>query len=145
MQQRSFISRRGTLVIISLITIISLIILIGVIWNNRNFDNDQLNGTYEGSLTISEYSEFNIVITFDGMGNCEGTVQIDGDSRSFSNCTYNCIQNDIQITISFPNSSEQLLFIGTFEGSELLVRGTVRYYLSDVNFSEGSFVLTKNE
>lgn len=128
------------MILISLGIIVSLLILIGAFWANRNFDNDKMNGQYSGSFTIMDQPLFLVNMTFDGKGNLVGIISLESGNTEFSGA-YQCVKQNVNIHFdagSFTFSCE-----GVIEANNLIIRGQVEMYITEDNYSLGNFFISK--
>ena len=143
MNFKSITSHRGTWVILGLCIIIAIGVLIGILRNASQLDNDKIIGQYSGTITIPDEPLINMNITFDGRGECQGSIYIVSSILSFNDGFYECQGTSIQITIYFDDVSYSMVFIGELEGSVSLIRGEIRKYETSEIYTDGNFVLSK--
>ncbi len=74
---------RGCIVIFLIFFIIVSYMIISIIQNNRNFNNDQLVGTFKGTASYPGYRIFQLNITFDGRGRINGSIFNETISKDF--------------------------------------------------------------
>lgn len=132
---------RGPLVLIVIGIIFVLVLIIGIITTNRNFDNDKIKGNWAGTLTIEEQPLYFVNLTLDGNGNFQGTILMIEETLTY-NGTYRCMGSDVQM--SFRAKTYVFTFIGVLEGEDTIIRGTVSMYdeKTEVN-REGGFFFSK--
>ncbi len=106
---------RGCIVIFLIfITIVSYMI-ISIIQNNRNFNNDQLIGTFKGTASYPGYRIFQLNITFDGRGRTNGTIYNETISRDFrGEYIFQVTETDNILSFSFQTDIGVLMFSGRY-------------------------------
>lgn len=136
-------SRSPIYAVLIIITIIAFIFLVRVIGNNDLFNNSRVNGEYQGTVNIYGQSQIDLNITFDGIGEIYGSMQIDDEIVEFNNNSYASFANEIHFFVSFPESEISFVFNGTVTSDSNLLTGIVQYYKTSDSFTEGTFYLSK--
>ncbi len=114
--------------------------LVGLIRERGNANNDRLNGDYSGTLYPNGYPAYVINATFDGKGNCEGAVNVEGKVLSFST---SYIVAGYEFKMSFDlNDTLSVQMIGNVieEGDE--VQGDLQLWDID-DYVNGTYSLLK--
>ncbi len=111
--------RRIAYIFLVVAIVIASIALIGEIREKSNFDNGVLNGQYGGSLYPEENPTFVINVTFDGQGNANGTVKLNGIVNEFTT-EYLVVTREFKMNFEY-NGTVSFQMIGAVigEGSEI--------------------------
>ncbi|UYP47710.1 hypothetical protein NEF87_003995 [Candidatus Lokiarchaeum ossiferum] len=136
-------SRAPLYAVMIIITIIAFIFLVRVIGNNDQFNNSQVNGEYQGTVNLQGQPQIELNITFDGIGELFGSIEINNQTLEFQESTYASFAGQIHFFINFPESEFSLTFNGTVSSNAYLLTGDVLYIDSSENTNEGYFYLSK--
>ena len=138
---QKFTNKRGTLIILS-IFIFALLIFIGIILNsNQNFNNNNLQGNYSGTLTIDNQEIITLNITFDGAGHLNASMDVEGEIITLQD-EYTCFGQDV--TFSYDFNDKLLHLFGTLSEDKAVINGELRmYYGTEGNYYNGTFFLSK--
>lgn len=101
---------RGMKVIFLIIFIILGYVIISIMVKNRNFDNDQINGTFTGNASYPGNQIYQINITFNGLGKINGSISNQSDSYTFSGEYVLQIRDSIA-SLSFSFVAEDSIFV----------------------------------
>ena len=138
-------SKRGFLVLVLFTSTILILVLASVLINNANFDNNRINDTYSGTISLTNEETVYLNITFDGQGHLNGSIFFDNETRNFDNMEYVCFQSQVEFSIYFFNETESIdfIFVGEISDSDLLISGDAQYNLNGTDIKHGTFHLSR--
>lgn len=141
-------SNRGLTVIMAIAVVIAAIILIaflGKISNTQNNDNDKLDGSYSGSLSLVDFDLCtsglcNMTFAFDGQGYATCSLNFTTQTLQLSG-QYICTETDVAITIQSPTAA--LVLLGILSASNTVISGEAQLGISNIQYN-GTFFLSRN-
>lgn len=133
--------KKGVLVLFTIITIVVFFILISVLVNNSQFENDRINGTYSGTITIPGQTGMQLNLTFDGEAYINGSLYIDGVNYDFDQMEYICLGSSVNFSIYVftEDLNWDFVFVSEISETASLLSGSVRYYTDIDTYSAGTF------
>ena len=135
---------RGVVVVLGFITLIASIMLIGMLMSGQNFDNDRLNGSYQGSINVPNQSTMVLNITFDGKSSCAGSISLEDDTLIFSDVEYIFIYgSSVQFSIYSIETEKRFAFIGDVTEDNSIISGNMQYYKDFYTLLNGTFYCSK--
>ncbi|MHA1745048.1 MAG: hypothetical protein ACTSWW_03545 [Promethearchaeota archaeon] len=135
---------RGVVVVLGFITLIVSIMLIGMLMSGQNFDNDRLNGSYQGSINIPNQSTMVLIITFDGKSSCAGSISLEDDTLIFSDVEYIFIYgSSVQFSIYSIETEKRFTFIGDVTEDNSIISGDMQYWADFDTYYNGTFYASK--
>lgn len=130
---------RGCMVIFVIIIAIISYATISIMINNRNFNNDQINGTFTGALSYPGL-QYQMDITFDGCGHTNGTLSNGTYNEQFKG-EYMFQVFDTTNSLSFSFLIDDTMFTFNCFYSDTIIGNTTMYFGSvEIN---GKVILTQ--
>jgi hypothetical protein len=134
-------AKRGIYVLMGIVCVILFIILINTFVQNENYDNANVQGTYNGFASFDNNPDFSMSLDFDGKGTINGIIQ--PFNATIEQATYVVI--NYGVSISFVLNESTFTFVGDASQDYSYIQGTARYMYDIHNgtYVNGTFFIQK--
>jgi hypothetical protein len=132
--------KRGIYVIFITIIVIMLFIA-GQMFNDaKNFDNENVNGLFIGTVSFPDKGLNNVTFSFDGQGKVTGTLTLNNNMTDITG-SYICQGSDIEFSLQ--NKQLMLVCIGKLNSDFSVIGGEAQLIIMSENPTNGTFFITR--